>query len=109
MDSVKKVLDLAVSKGFVNNTGSLEVSIKATPDNYYEGEEKSFLLEGVNFISLAEEKIYVNGKIAIEGELIISKIDDVDCNIDEVGHLIISGESKENYEINELGELIYKY
>jgi hypothetical protein len=109
MDYVKKIVENALSDKFVGNVAEMKISIEAPMDVYYDTEERRFELESVSYAKIAEEKIYVNGKTAIECELIVAKNDDINLDIDEAGYLVLSGKDKDKYEINEMGELIYKY
>lgn len=52
---------------------------------------------------------YQNGVKALEGELIISKKDDVDFSIDIDGNLVVLHQNADKYSIDTNGDLIYTF
>lgn len=91
------------------NNGAFTASISVFQDKVFDGKEITLQPENIDIALICEEKTDLNGKTGMEGELLISKNKKADSQIDIIGNLLISGDGYENYELNEMGELIYNY
>lgn len=112
MEKVTKNLSKITTSGFTSDReGKFSIEIKSV-DTYFidtNGNEGNSKVESLDKAMICEEQVNLNGKFAIECELIVSKKNNIDVVIDDTGNLLISGEDHSNYEINDQGELIYKY
>lgn len=110
MEKTNKSLVVFEAKIFVGDAADFMVTITPEENEFYNGEEiEEYDVEGIHQLTLGDEKTYLNGKVGIEGELLLTNDSDVNTQIDEFGNLIISGKNSDHYEINDDGELIYNF
>ena len=112
MEKFFKNISKIIGKGFSSeNSSSFEIKIQSENREYLDEDNtiKEYEEEQIDQSIICEEKTLLNGKIGIEGELLISKTKNIDLNVDLNGSLLISGNQKDNYEINKMGELIFNY
>lgn len=110
MEKTNNSLVVFEGKQFVGETAQLTLKITPKENEFYNGDEiAEYDVEGVHQLTLGDEKTFLNGKVGIEGELLLTKDSDVNTQIDEFGNFVVSGKNFDHYEINDGGELIYNF